>query len=192
MAAPIASPPAQTQLAGSNVTPATVQKPSPTSTPTKSSPTATPATTASTSAQDQSAGSNLPADASPQPGPTASLPTMPAPTDTPPPTATPVPTPTPPDSPYKDGTYKGSVADAYYGYVQVEVTIKQGKITDVQFLEYPNHARTSRFINSQAMPWLTEEALQAQSAQVDIIFGASATSEAFQVSLASALRRAAA
>jgi uncharacterized protein with FMN-binding domain len=41
------------------------------------------------------------------------------------------------------------------------------------------------------MPWLTEEAVQAQSARVDIISGASATSEAFQVSLASALRRAA-
>lgn len=91
---------------------------------------------------------------------------------------------------YKDGTYTGSVTDAYYGNVQVQVTISNGKITDVQFLQYPNDNRTSQFVNSQAMPLLRSEALQAQSANVDIVSGASQTSQAFQQSLSSALQQA--
>lgn len=88
---------------------------------------------------------------------------------------------------YKDGIYTGSVEDAYYGYVQVQVTVSNGLITDVSFLQYPSDNGTSRFINSQAMPMLKSEAIQAQSARVDIISGASDTSMAFQNSLSSAL-----
>lgn len=91
---------------------------------------------------------------------------------------------------YKDGTYTGSVTDAYYGNVQVQATIVGGKITDVQFLQYPNDNRTSQFVNSQAMPLLKSEAISAQSAQVDIVSGASQTSQAFQQSLSSALQKA--
>jgi uncharacterized protein with FMN-binding domain len=105
---------------------------------------------------------------------------------------TPTPTPTPMPmrrmmSGYKDGVFTGSVADAYYGLVQVKATIKNGLIADVTFLQYPNDRSTSRYINSQAMPMLTQEAIQAQSANVDIISGASATSGAFQQSLGDAL-----
>ncbi|MGZ3646383.1 MAG: hypothetical protein ACXVCM_21335 [Ktedonobacteraceae bacterium] len=39
---------------------------------------------------------------------------------------------------YKDGSYTGSVADALWGFVQVKAVITHGKITDVQFLQYPN------------------------------------------------------
>lgn len=91
---------------------------------------------------------------------------------------------------YKDGTYTGSVADAYYGYVQVQAVISQGKITDVKFLQHPSDNRTSQSINNQAMPYLTQEAIQAQSAQVNTISGASATSGAFKQSLQSALAQA--
>lgn len=91
---------------------------------------------------------------------------------------------------YKDGIYTGSVADAYYGNIQIKATITGGKITDVEFLQYPNDNRTSQFVNSQAMPYLKQEALQAQSAQVDIVSGASQTSQAFQQSLSSALQQA--
>lgn len=91
---------------------------------------------------------------------------------------------------YKDGTYTGSVADAYYGNVQVKVTVSLGRITDVQFLDYPQDRRTSQQINSQAMPYLKQEAIQVQSASVDIVSGATATSGAFQQSLASALQQA--
>lgn len=124
--------------------------------------------------------------------PSPSAGTPPTPTPTPTPTAPkaaskPAPAPAPAKTGYKDGVYTGSVADAYYGLVQVQATIKNGLITNVAFLSYPNDRSTSVYINSQAMPMLTQEAIQAQSANVDIISGASATSGAFQQSLASAL-----
>jgi uncharacterized protein with FMN-binding domain len=106
------------------------------------------------------------------------------PTDVPP-----IPTTTP-QGQYKDGTYDGPVVDAYYGNVQVEAVIQGGKIADVQFLDYPQDRRTSRFINQQAMPWLSQEAVQVQSAHVDLISGATFTSEAFVQSLQSALDQA--
>jgi len=89
---------------------------------------------------------------------------------------------------YKNGSFTGSVEDAFYGNVQVKVVISGGKITDVQFLQYPNDRQNSVYINSQAMPYLKSEAIQAQSAAVDIVSGATATSLAFQKSLATALQ----
>jgi uncharacterized protein with FMN-binding domain len=91
---------------------------------------------------------------------------------------------------FKDGTYTGSVADAYYGSVQVEVTISAGKITAVKFLQYPDTHATSVVINQQAMPYLEQEAIQAQSAKVQLISGATFTSQAFIQSLNSALSQA--
>lgn len=93
-------------------------------------------------------------------------------------------------SKYKDGTFTGAVADAYYGYVQIRTTITNGKITSVEFLQYPNDARTSQRINSQAMPILQSQALKAQSAQVNGVSGASATSDAFIQSFGNALAQA--
>ena len=107
------------------------------------------------------------------------------------PTSTPAPTQTKASGQYKDGVYTGSQGDALYGYVQVQATISGGKITDVQFLQYPSDRSTSRMINSQAMPMLKNEAIQAQSANVDIISGATDTSMAFIQSLGSALQSAA-
>jgi uncharacterized protein with FMN-binding domain len=91
---------------------------------------------------------------------------------------------------YKDGTYIGGAFDAYYGNVQVKATIQNGKIADVQFLQYPNSHRESIQINSQAMPILSQEAIQAQNAQVDTVSGATDTSEAFVRSLSDALSQA--
>ncbi len=91
---------------------------------------------------------------------------------------------------YKNGTYTGSVADAFYGNIQVQVTITSGRISDVQFLQYPRDRQTSIDINSQAMPYLKQEAIQAQSAQVSGVTGATATSQAFIQSLSSALQQA--
>lgn len=91
---------------------------------------------------------------------------------------------------YKDGAYTGNVADAFYGYVQVKVIVAGGKITDVQFLDFPQDRRTSVEINSQATPLLRQEAIQAQSANVNIISGATQTSRAFRESLSNALSQA--
>ncbi len=91
---------------------------------------------------------------------------------------------------YKDGTYTGSVVNVYYGNVQVSVTISGGKITNVKFLQYPYDHSTSVYINQQAMPYLKQEALQAQNANVQVISGATFTSQGFIQSLQSALAKA--
>ena len=91
---------------------------------------------------------------------------------------------------YKDGNYTGDVADAFYGNVQVKAVIRNGLIADVQFLQYPNDRRNSIEINSQATPLLSQEAIQTQTANVDIVSGATATSQAFIQSLQSALNQA--
>jgi len=98
--------------------------------------------------------------------------------------------PSPSNSHYKDGTYVGSVANAIYGNIQVKIIIVNGKISNIQFLQYPNDQGTSTAINQQNDPTLAQEAIQVQSAQVDIISGATQTSQAFIQSLQSALSKA--
>ena len=107
------------------------------------------------------------------------------------PTSTPLAQSTPtPVGKYKDGTYTGSVADAFYGNIQVQAVISGGKITSVNFLQAPSDRRTSTEINSQADPLLAQEAIQAQSAQVSGVTGATASSDAFVQSLQNALQQA--
>lgn len=94
---------------------------------------------------------------------------------------------TPTTALYKDGTYTGDVADAYYGSLQVQAVITGGQITDVQFLKYPDTAGHTLELSQQVMPTLKSEAITAQSANVNIISGATQDTQAFQKSLASAL-----
>ena len=75
--------------------------------------------------------------------------------------------------------------------MQVQVTIASGKIATVSFLDYPQDRGTSRAINPEAIPLLTQEAIKAQSANVSGVSGASDTSAAFRQSLAVALSKAA-
>ena len=103
--------------------------------------------------------------------------------------STSVPTPKP-TSQYKDGTYTGISADAYYGNIQVRVVIADGKISDVQFLDYPQDRGTSVRINTHAMPILRQEAIVAQNANVNTVSGATDSSGAFRQSLSSALSQA--
>ena len=115
------------------------------------------------------------------------------PTPTPTPTPKPIPAPVPIPKPvgqYADGTYIGDPADAYYGTIQVQATVQNGKLTDVQFLQHPSDRNTSVRINNSAMPILRQEAISAQSANVNIVSGATDSSGAFQQSLASALSQA--
>ncbi len=115
--------------------------------------------------------------------------TTPTPTKSTPTKSTP--TPTAPvktsSGQYIDGTYRGSVEDAYYGNVQVEAVISGGRLSNVIFLQSPNDRSTSIYINKDAMPILIAEAIRAQSANVNGVSGASETSPAFEKSLASAL-----
>jgi uncharacterized protein with FMN-binding domain len=91
---------------------------------------------------------------------------------------------------YQDGEYTGPIIDAYYGDVQVKAVIEGGKLVDVVFLDYPHDRKTSERVNQQAMPYLKQEAIQAQSSEVDIVTGATQTSLAFKKSLSAALMKA--
>ncbi len=88
---------------------------------------------------------------------------------------------------YKNGNYTGNVADAFYGKLQVEAIIQNGKITDIQFLVYPNTPGHTSEISASSLPILKTEAIASQSANVDIVSGATQTSEAFKESLKTAL-----
>jgi uncharacterized protein with FMN-binding domain len=91
---------------------------------------------------------------------------------------------------YADGSYTGDAASTRWGDVQVSVTIADGSIDSVQFLSYPDGDPRSAQINAQAAGMLVQEAIQAQSADVQVISGATFTSEAFIQSLDSALSQA--
>ncbi|MDB5563335.1 MAG: hypothetical protein JWN11_2753 [Hyphomicrobiales bacterium] len=91
---------------------------------------------------------------------------------------------------FKDGSYKGPVTDAYYGNMQVQANIQGGQLASVKVLQYPADRRTSRNINSQALPMLQQEVISAQSASVDTVSGATLSSRAYIKSLAGALKQA--
>lgn len=91
---------------------------------------------------------------------------------------------------FADGTYVGPVTDAYYGLIQIQASIQGGRLTSLKVLKYPNDRRTSININRQALPMLRDEAISGQTANVDIISGATLTSKAFVQSLGGALRKA--
>lgn len=93
-------------------------------------------------------------------------------------------------SKYKDGVYDGSIEDAVYGDLQVEVVISSGRIIDVTELKYPNDNHTSIAINRQALTILRQEAIDRQSAEVDLVTGASDSAPAFKRSLENALNKA--
>ncbi|WP_461240578.1 FMN-binding protein [Paucilactobacillus sp. N302-9] len=91
---------------------------------------------------------------------------------------------------YKDGTYTGKATTTKWGDVQVQTTIKNGKITAVNVLEYPNDNGHDKEINSQALPVYKAEAIKAQSAKIDSVSGASETYKGFTGSLQDALTQA--
>ena len=95
-----------------------------------------------------------------------------------------------PSSGWRDGTYTGPVADAFYGPLQVEAVIENGRLADVKVVRYPDDRPESIQVNEHSNPLLRAEALSAQTAAVDIISGATQSSEAFQKSLAAALSQA--
>jgi len=117
--------------------------------------------------------------------------TAPPPPDTPAattPRTNPTPTTRPPRGP--TGTFVGDPYDNQYGTVQVRVTLQDGHITSVTAVQMPYEHQRSEYISQQVEPLLRQEALQAQSAQIDLISGATYTSEGYAQSLQSALDRA--
>ena len=91
---------------------------------------------------------------------------------------------------YRDGTFSGSSENAYYGRVKVQVVVLQGQVQSINVLDYPQDRRTSRYINSQALPMLEREVMKAQTAKINGVSGATLTSRAYIRSLGTALTKA--
>jgi uncharacterized protein with FMN-binding domain len=87
-------------------------------------------------------------------------------------------------------TIDGDPVDNPYGTVQVRVTLHGTKITNVAPLQMPVDRQYSAEISQQAAPLLLQEVLQAQSAQIGLLSGASFTSQSYAQSLQSALDKA--
>jgi uncharacterized protein with FMN-binding domain len=84
-------------------------------------------------------------------------------------------------------TYTGSVAQTRWGPVQVKITVQDGKVTKVTVLQQPNGNRRDQEINDQALPILIDETVSAQSAKIDMVSGATVTSEGYLQSLQAAI-----
>ncbi|GAA3236559.1 FMN-binding protein [Nonomuraea helvata] len=87
-------------------------------------------------------------------------------------------------------TFDGDAVDTRWGPVQVRIVVSGSKITDIQVLQAPQENRRDIEINNRALPILQQEALSAQSAQIDSVSGATYTSDGYAGSLQSAIDRA--
>jgi len=87
-------------------------------------------------------------------------------------------------------TATGAAWPTIYGPVQVQITVKAGKITAVNTLEYPEETPRDQQINSYAIPQLNQETLAADSAHIDTVSGATYTSGGYIGSLQNALDKA--
>lgn len=139
----------------------------------------------------------------------------PTPTPTPAPRPTPTPAPAPTSTPARPGANpgsgqaptqgipgnpgsQGSAGTAYvgdpigtrYGNVQVQILVANGKITSASVLQVPNRDRKDVQINNRAVPILNQPVVSAQSADIDMVSGATVTSMAYIQSLQSALDQA--
>ncbi|WP_328684443.1 FMN-binding protein [Streptomyces sp. NBC_01261] len=81
----------------------------------------------------------------------------------------------------------GDTAQTQWGPVQVKITVKNGRITDVTAVQSPSDNPRDQEINSYALPELRSEVLAAQSAKIDTVSGATYTSDGYRQSLQSAL-----
>jgi uncharacterized protein with FMN-binding domain len=87
-------------------------------------------------------------------------------------------------------TVTSDVANNQYGNVQLKVTVSNGKVTKIEALQVPQNDRKSAEINAYAVPQLQASALQAQSANIDTVSGATYTSDSYKTALQSALDKA--
>lgn len=87
-------------------------------------------------------------------------------------------------------SYTGDVTQTRWGPVQVKITVTDGTITKVTVVQSPSGNGRDLEINSRALPVLTQETIDAQSAKIDMVSGATVTSDGYVGSLQSALDQA--
>ena len=83
--------------------------------------------------------------------------------------------------------YTGPVAQTRWGPVQVKISVQGGKLTKVTILQHPSGNSRDAKINDYALPILINESLKAQSANIDMVSGATVTSGGYVESLQAAL-----
>lgn len=87
-------------------------------------------------------------------------------------------------------TYTGESVDTRWGPVQVQISVTDGKITAAKALVYPENNHRDQEINAQAVPVLQQETVASQNADIDMVSGATVTSNGYIESLQSALDQA--
>ena len=90
----------------------------------------------------------------------------------------------------RSGHRPGPAVQTRWGPVQVADHGRDGKITDVDVLQYPDGNNRDQEINDDALPILVQETISAQSADIDMVSGATVTSDGYVQSLQSALDQA--
>ena len=88
-------------------------------------------------------------------------------------------------------TYTGPVAQTRWGPVQVKISVQDGRLTKVTILQHPSGNSRDAEINNYALPILINETVTAQSANIDMVSGATVTSDGYVQSLQAALDQAA-
>ncbi len=81
----------------------------------------------------------------------------------------------------------GAAVTTRYGPVQVQITVSGSRVVSAKAIAYPTGNSRDAEISSWAVPQLNSEVVQAQSASIDTVSGASFTSEGYRESLQSAL-----
>jgi len=87
-------------------------------------------------------------------------------------------------------TVDGDVVQTVYGPIQVDITVKDSKITAVSVPVYPDNTERDIQIGDFALPELVQETISADSANIDAVSGASYTSQGYISSLQSAVDKA--
>jgi uncharacterized protein with FMN-binding domain len=86
-----------------------------------------------------------------------------------------------------NGTFNGATAQTQFGPVQVQIVVQNGKITSANAIKYPSGNQRDVLIANYAVPQLNAEAVQAQSAKISMVSGATYTSDGYLQSLQSAI-----
>jgi uncharacterized protein with FMN-binding domain len=108
------------------------------------------------------------------------------PPDEPPPPPRRAATPAPPPPGVKVGT--GPLISTPFSSIQVRAELTRGRLTGVRTLSLTGADAHTQALNARAEPILREEALEAGSADIDIVSGATYTSESWIESLQAAIR----
>jgi uncharacterized protein with FMN-binding domain len=87
----------------------------------------------------------------------------------------------------EDGTATGPLIQTLYGPVQIQITVKAGTITEIAEIKLPSEHLHSRWIRANLLPELRQRVLTAQSAEVDLVSGATYTGQGYLGSLQGAL-----